>query len=53
MKLIIASNNEGKIKEFKKMLTPLGYEPVSMREAGINIDIAEDGTTFSLSLIHI
>lgn len=47
MKLIIASNNEGKIKEFKKMLTPLGYEPVSMREAGINIDIAEDGTTFS------
>lgn len=26
MKLIIASNNEGKIKEFKKMLTPLGYE---------------------------
>ena len=29
------------------MLTPLGYEPVSMREAGINIDIAEDGTTFS------
>ena len=39
MKLIIASNNEGKIKEFKKMLTPLGYEPVSMREAGINIDI--------------
>ena len=47
MKLIIASNNAGKIKEFKEMLTPLGYEPVSMKEAGINTDIAEDGTTFS------
>ena len=47
MKLIIASNNEGKIKEFKKMLTPLGYEPVSMKEAGIDTEIPEDGTTFS------
>ena len=47
MKLIIASNNAGKIKEFKKMLTPLGYEPVSMKEAGIDTEIPEDGTTFS------
>ncbi len=47
MKLIIASNNEGKIREFKKMLEPLGYEPVSMKEAGINAQIAEDGDTFS------
>ena len=43
MKLIIASNNAGKIKEFKAMLSPLGYEPISMKEAGIDIDIAEDG----------
>ncbi len=47
MKVIIASNNEGKIKEFKALLSPLGYEPVSMREAGITAEIAEDGTTFS------
>lgn len=47
MKLIIASNNKGKIKEVKEILTPLGYEPVSMKEAGIDIDIAEDGETFS------
>ena len=43
MKLIIASNNAGKIKEFKAMLSPLGYEPISMKEAGIDIDITEDG----------
>lgn len=47
MKLIIASNNKGKIKEFKEILEPLGYEPVSMKDAGINIDIVEDGDTFS------
>lgn len=47
MKLIIASNNKGKIEEFKAILTPLGYEPVSMKEAGIDIDVAEDGDTFS------
>ncbi len=47
MKVIIASNNEGKIREFKAMLSPLGYEAVSMREAGISVDIAEDGETFS------
>ena len=47
MKVIIASNNEGKIKEFKAMLSPLGYEPVSMREAGITAEIIEDGETFS------
>ncbi len=47
MKVIIASNNKGKIKEFKEMLSPLGYEPVSMSEAGIDVDIVEDGDTFS------
>lgn len=47
MKVIIASNNEGKIREFKAMLTPLGYEPISMKEAGISAEIAEDGETFS------
>ena len=47
MKLIIASNNAGKIKEFKTMLEHLGYEPISMKEAGIDIDIPEDGDTFS------
>ncbi len=47
MKIIIASNNQGKIREFKALLSPLGYEPVSMKEAGIDIDIVEDGETFS------
>lgn len=47
MKLIIASNNKGKIKEFKSLLEPLGYKIVSQSEAGINIEVDETGETFA------
>lgn len=47
MKLIIASNNKGKIKEFKEILTPMGYDVVSQGEAGIKIEVEETGSTFS------
>ena len=47
MKVIIASNNKGKISEFKEILSPLGYEVVSQGEAGIKIDVEETGTDFS------
>lgn len=46
LKLIIASNNKGKISEFKKILEPFGYEVISQNEAGINIDVEENGKTF-------
>lgn len=46
MDIIIASNNKGKIKEFKKMLEPKGYNVISQNEAGINIEVEETGTTF-------
>ena len=47
MKLVIASNNKGKIKEYKQMLEPFGYEVISQSEAGINIEVEETGTTFA------
>ncbi|MGN0578654.1 MAG: XTP/dITP diphosphatase [Ruminiclostridium sp.] len=46
MKIIIATNNQGKVREFKAMLTPLGYEPVSLKDAGITAEVVEDGETF-------
>jgi len=46
MKLIIASNNAGKIREFKQLLQPLGYEVISQSEAGIDISVEETGKTF-------
>lgn len=47
MKIIIATNNQGKVREFKQMLEPLGYEPMSLKDAGIDIDVVEDGETFA------
>ena len=44
-KLIVASNNKNKLKEFSAILGSR-YEIVSMRDAGIDADIEENGTTF-------
>lgn len=46
MKLIIASNNQGKIREIKNLLTDTDLEIQSMKEAGYTQDIPEDGDTF-------
>lgn len=45
-RLIIASNNAGKLREFKELLSPYGFDVISMREAGFNEEIVEDGDTF-------
>ena len=46
MKLIIASNNKHKLIEIKAILGGLFEEIVSMREAGIEHETLEDGSTF-------
>ena len=46
MDLIIASNNKGKIKEFKKILEPMGFDVYSQGDKNINIEVEETGTTF-------
>ncbi len=46
MKLIIASNNKNKIAEIKKILSPWFEEILSMREAGVEAEVEEDGKTF-------
>lgn len=47
MKLIIASNNQGKIREYKEILEPLGFDVVSQCEAGVMLEPDESGTTFA------
>lgn len=47
MKLIIASNNKHKIKEIKEILGSKFSEILSLREAGIEHETVEDGTTFA------
>ena len=46
MKLIIASNNAHKLVEMKAILGEYFDEIVSLREAGIEHETVEDGTTF-------
>lgn len=46
MKVILASNNKGKIAEMKEILSPMGYEVISQSEAGFNFSAEEKGTTF-------
>lgn len=46
MKLILASGNRGKLREFREILEPLGVEIVSQKEAGYDLDVDETGSTF-------
>lgn len=49
-KIIMATNNEGKIRELKKLLAK--YEILSQREAGIeDLDVEENGETFEENAI--
>lgn len=45
-KIILASNNNGKIKEFREIFKDMDIELVPMKEAGIDVDIEENGETF-------
>ena len=46
MKIIFATGNKNKMIEIRQILQDLGMEILSMKEAGIDIDIVEDGKSF-------
>ena len=45
-KIIFATGNADKMREIQMIMADLGMEIQSMKEAGINVDIVEDGKTF-------
>ena len=47
MKLMIASNNEHKIREIKAIVGGYFDEVLSQREAGVTLDVEENGSTFA------
>ncbi|NLL70677.1 MAG: XTP/dITP diphosphatase [Epulopiscium sp.] len=49
--LIFATKNQGKIKEIKEILKDLPIQVQSLEEAGIDIEIEEDGMTFEANAI--
>lgn len=46
MRLVFATGNAHKMEEIRAIYADLGYEILSMKEAGIVVDIIEDGKTF-------
>lgn len=46
LKVILASNNKGKLSEIQQILCPFGIEVISMKAAGIVSSPEETGTTF-------
>ncbi|MCM1047392.1 MAG: XTP/dITP diphosphatase [Clostridiales bacterium] len=49
--IIFATGNQGKMREIRQILSDMDVEVLSMKEAGIDIDIVEDGTTFEENAI--
>lgn len=45
-KLLVASNNEHKINEIKEILKDFPLKIISLKEAGIDVDVEENGNTF-------
>ena len=47
MRIVFATGNKDKMREIRGILGELGTEILSMKEAGVDGDIEENGTTFS------
>ena len=46
MRLILASNNKNKLREFKQLVEGMDIELLSQSEVGLQLDVEETGTTF-------
>lgn len=51
MRLIIASNNAHKVREIKEILGGFFTDIRTLREAGLEIDVVEDGATFEANAL--
>jgi XTP/dITP diphosphohydrolase len=45
-KLLLATNNPGKVREYKSLLSGVPFELVTPAEVGVDADVEETGTTF-------
>ncbi|MBQ4259697.1 MAG: XTP/dITP diphosphatase [Lachnospiraceae bacterium] len=45
-RMIFATGNAGKMKEIRMIMEGTGYEVISMKEAGVDIEIEENGSTY-------
>lgn len=45
-KIVFATGNAGKVKEIRMIMEDTGVEVISMKEAGITVDVEENGSTY-------
>lgn len=45
-KIVFATGNQDKMREIREIMADVDVEVISMKEAGIQVDVIEDGTTF-------
>ncbi len=45
-KIVVASNIAGKLREIRSILEPFGFETLSQKQVGYELDVEETGTTF-------
>jgi len=46
-KLLIATKNMGKVREYRELLADLPFDVVSLADVGVDADVAETGETFA------
>ncbi len=46
-KLLIATNNKGKVKELQDLLKDIGIELITPAEINLKLEVEEDGTTYA------
>lgn len=45
-KIVFATGNVGKVKEIQEIMADMGLQVLTMKEAGIELDIEENGSTY-------
>ena len=50
-RIVFATNNEGKMKEIRQIMSDLEIPVYSMKEVGIDLNVVEDGETFEANAL--
>lgn len=51
MKLLLASNNPGKLVELRRLLAGLGFEVLAPADLGLALEVVEDGATYEANAV--
>ncbi len=45
--MVLATNNPGKVREFRRLLEPAGFRVLTPAELGFGLEVAEDGQSYA------